>query len=166
MHCNSVEETALTNDEGCHPRSFLEALLWPSTMSTTKNDDGAEPPTAAEQMRVSNAPRRKVALPPGRSQLDWMRNSKRLPSRKVRPISMAEVKKHSTRTDAWTALNNTVYDITPYLEYHPGGIPILMSAAGRVLFHYLFPRAVCVLADASNLVLNACFAHAGFDGVV
>lgn len=44
---------------------------------------------------------------------------------------MAEVKKHSTRTDAWTALNNTVYDITPYLEYHPGGIPILMSAAGR-----------------------------------
>jgi cytochrome b involved in lipid metabolism len=33
--------------------------------------------------------------------------------------------------DAWTVLGGKVYNITPYLPYHPGGVPELMKAAGR-----------------------------------
>lgn len=33
--------------------------------------------------------------------------------------------------DAWMALNGRVYNITPYAEYHPGGVPELMRGAGR-----------------------------------
>jgi cytochrome b involved in lipid metabolism len=33
--------------------------------------------------------------------------------------------------DAWTVLGGKVYNITPYLPYHPGGEPELMKAAGR-----------------------------------
>ncbi len=32
--------------------------------------------------------------------------------------------------DAWTVLGGKVYNITPYLPYHPGGVPELMKAAG------------------------------------
>jgi cytochrome b involved in lipid metabolism len=33
--------------------------------------------------------------------------------------------------DAWTVLGGKVYNITPYLPYHPGGEPELLKAAGR-----------------------------------
>jgi cytochrome b involved in lipid metabolism len=33
--------------------------------------------------------------------------------------------------DAWTVLGGKVYNITPYLPYHPGGVPELMRAAGK-----------------------------------
>jgi cytochrome b involved in lipid metabolism len=49
----------------------------------------------------------------------------------IRYIPISEVKKHNTRTDCWTILRGKVYDITPYLEFHPGGIDKLMLGAGR-----------------------------------
>lgn len=33
--------------------------------------------------------------------------------------------------DAWTALGGRVYNLTPYLPFHPGGEPELMRCAGR-----------------------------------
>lgn len=33
--------------------------------------------------------------------------------------------------DAWTVLGSKVYNITPYLPYHPGGEPELLRGAGR-----------------------------------
>lgn len=33
--------------------------------------------------------------------------------------------------DAWTMYQGKVYNITPYLPYHPGGEPELMKCAGR-----------------------------------
>jgi len=40
------------------------------------------------------------------------------------------MKKHSNPKDAWTILNGMVFNITQYLEYHPGGSDQLMRAAG------------------------------------
>ena len=47
------------------------------------------------------------------------------------PISMEEVAKHSTAGDAWTAIHGKVYNLTPFLEDHPGGKRILMKYAGQ-----------------------------------
>lgn len=33
--------------------------------------------------------------------------------------------------DAWTVLGGRVYNITPYLPFHPGGEPELLRAAAR-----------------------------------
>lgn len=33
--------------------------------------------------------------------------------------------------DAWTVLGGKVYNITPYKDFHPGGVPELMKGAGR-----------------------------------
>ena len=46
-------------------------------------------------------------------------------------VTPSELAKHRTRDDAWSAYNGRVYNITPYLRYHPGGIGELMRSAGR-----------------------------------
>jgi cytochrome b involved in lipid metabolism len=38
---------------------------------------------------------------------------------------------HNKRDDAWSAINGKVYNITPYLAFHPGGEKELMRVAGR-----------------------------------
>lgn len=84
-------------------------------------------------MRAAGSGRRKVALPPGRSQLDWIRTAAALPQRgRPRVVPRAELRQHRSRDDAWMAINGQVYDVFPYLEFHPGGIPILLSGAGKV----------------------------------
>lgn len=35
------------------------------------------------------------------------------------------------KKDAWTVLGGRVYNITPYLPFHPGGEPELLRCAGR-----------------------------------
>lgn len=85
------------------------------------------------------APRRKkVVLGPGCSALDWARRKQgiaveqqqrgRTPFSKITPT---ELKKHKQRDDAWSAFQGKVYDITPYLRFHPGGVDELMRVAGR-----------------------------------
>jgi cytochrome b involved in lipid metabolism len=51
---------------------------------------------------------------------------------------MAEVQTHNKVYDAWIILSNKVYNITPYLPYHPGGESIMQSVLGKdatILFH-------------------------------
>ena len=87
--------------------------------------------------------RGKVALEQGYSLMAWMRLSKDADltggvgvvdedeDEETWPTwPLAEVAKHNTPEDAWTVLRGMVYNITPYLRYHPGGIDILMKAAG------------------------------------
>ena len=88
--------------------------------------------TNADQMRASGTGRRKVPLPPGRSQLDWIRNSKIFQTRRPRAVSAEEVALHKSRNEAWIVIRDKVYDVTPYIEYHPGGVNMIMSGAGRV----------------------------------
>lgn len=47
------------------------------------------------------------------------------------PITPSELKEHRTRDDAWAAFYGKVYNITPYLPFHPGGEKELMRCAGR-----------------------------------
>ncbi|WWC88420.1 uncharacterized protein L201_003331 [Kwoniella dendrophila CBS 6074] len=79
--------------------------------------------------------RAKVALTPGHSALDWARlTSSGEDLRGVQGfqrVTLAELKEHNTPDDAWSAFNGMVYNITPYLPFHPGGEDELMRVAGR-----------------------------------
>lgn len=110
-------------------------------------DSGKEAVSQSDQMRASGSGRRKVALPPGRSQLDWVRDSRRLPRRHPRRITLGEVRKHNARDDAWMIIQNKVYDVTPYVEYHPGGIDMIVSAAGKVWMDEHFCVRECSLDE-------------------
>ena len=46
-------------------------------------------------------------------------------------ITPSMLKEHNKKDDAWSAFNGKVYNITPYLPYHPGGKKELMRVAGR-----------------------------------
>jgi hypothetical protein len=46
-------------------------------------------------------------------------------------ITPSILKQHNKRDDAWSAFNGKVYNITPYLPFHPGGEKELMRVAGR-----------------------------------
>jgi Cytochrome b5-like Heme/Steroid binding domain len=46
-------------------------------------------------------------------------------------VTPAQLALHKSREDAWSSFNGRVYNITPYLRYHPGGIGELMRVAGR-----------------------------------
>ena len=35
-------------------------------------------------------------------------------------VTPKQLSKHNRRKDCWIALNGTVYNVTPYMDYHPG----------------------------------------------
>ncbi|KAL0275361.1 UNVERIFIED_CONTAM: hypothetical protein PYX00_003225 [Menopon gallinae] len=81
-------------------------------------------------------PRNKVALQPGHSLMDWIRlgNSGRdLTSvgGVNQDVTEEELAKHAKEDNAWIAIRGKVYNIAPYLKFHPGGISELMKGAGR-----------------------------------
>ncbi|XP_053143113.1 cytochrome b5 reductase 4 isoform X2 [Hemicordylus capensis] len=92
-------------------------------------------PAPGSQQRVAVAGRSKVPLKPGRSLMDWIRltkSGKDLTGLKGRLIEVTEeeLSKHNKKDDCWICIRGLVYNVTPYMEYHPGGEDELMKAAG------------------------------------
>ncbi|XP_060796796.1 cytochrome b5 [Neoarius graeffei] len=48
----------------------------------------------------------------------------------VRCYTRAEVQAHNTSKDAWLIIHDQVYDITSFLEEHPGGEEVLLEQVG------------------------------------
>lgn len=46
-------------------------------------------------------------------------------------ITAVELSTHNTRGDCWTAIHGTVYNLTPFLNDHPGGANILIKYGGK-----------------------------------
>jgi len=46
-------------------------------------------------------------------------------------IRFEEVKKHNNISSTWVVIENKVYDITKFLEEHPGGEEVLLEVAGK-----------------------------------
>ncbi|CAJ0593400.1 unnamed protein product [Cylicocyclus nassatus] len=87
--------------------------------------------TARPAVGRSEYGRVKVALPPGKGLMDWVRlASEKILAKKHMSVTSEELVKHNTRDDCWVHIFGQVYDVTSYLEFHPGGIPELMRAAG------------------------------------
>ncbi|KAK9240655.1 hypothetical protein V1525DRAFT_369776 [Lipomyces kononenkoae] len=129
-----------TLQSGTTPPSVLERPLPKFNFSDIAEPTRLAAPPKTAQTTAAQARRRreKVALEPGFSQLDWatLKNSgKDLSGRAqgLQPmqITLEELRMHSTKEDAWTTLGGKVYNISPYLRYHPGGVKELMRCAGR-----------------------------------
>ncbi|KAJ7547117.1 hypothetical protein O6H91_08G069800 [Diphasiastrum complanatum] len=111
-----------------------------SNMGTdARNDTLLTSSTISSNMPPPKTPKRvKIPLEKGYSQMDWLKLTqvrddlagiKGWSNR--RPISMEELKQHKAENDAWTVLRGRVYNISPYLRFHPGGIDMLMKGAGK-----------------------------------
>ena len=86
---------------------------------------------------IKGVAREKVALKPGFHLMDWKRlmdASSDFNCRSGGPprrIDKAELKRHNSRYDCWTSYNGKVFNISQYMDYHPGGVKVLMAVAGR-----------------------------------
>eukprot|EP01013_Petalomonas_cantuscygni_P021667 TRINITY_DN4112_c0_g1_i1.p1 TRINITY_DN4112_c0_g1~~TRINITY_DN4112_c0_g1_i1.p1 ORF type:complete len:158 (+),score=22.88 TRINITY_DN4112_c0_g1_i1:63-476(+) len=48
-----------------------------------------------------------------------------------RVIPNSELAKHNTSNDCWMAIYGKVYDVTAFLEDHPGGADVMLDQAGK-----------------------------------
>ncbi|KAG0542246.1 hypothetical protein BDA96_02G086600 [Sorghum bicolor] len=106
----------------------------------TQTSGGAESNVPSQAKRSSKKPaaRAKVPFEKGYSQMDWLKLTQTHPdlaglkgqsNRKL--ISLEEVKQHKAGDCIWTVLKGRVYNIAPYMKFHPGGVDMLMKAAGK-----------------------------------
>ncbi|EKU20235.1 hypothetical protein NGA_0331900 [Nannochloropsis gaditana CCMP526] len=86
---------------------------------------------------ATGTPSNKTALRKGFGLMDWVKltTSTRdlsgvLRMGGLRGYRMEEVARHRTSNDAWAVFAGKVYNLTPYLPYHPGGANIIVKAAG------------------------------------
>ncbi|KAM3256985.1 hypothetical protein ACQJBY_049394 [Aegilops geniculata] len=71
--------------------------------------------------------------------------------------SKKEVSTHNTRKDCWIIIKDKVYDVTPYVEEHPGGDAILNNAGGdstEGFFGFVTSHKYCLHHILSTLFLN------------
>lgn len=67
-------------------------------------------------------------------------------TRKLRPVTLAEVAQHSRRDDNWIVIDGHAYDVTRWAQRHPGGARVLSHYAGEdatdafQAFHTELPR--------------------------
>lgn len=102
-----------------------------TTASTHRITSQPQPPQQKQQQPV----RKKV----GRFGLsDWTRllsvskDLAQLHGKAIRNnIQWNEIKLHNNIHDGWTVIKNKVYNITPYIRYHPGGEKILKPTLGN-----------------------------------
>ena len=107
--------------------------------SIVLNDDQTDIVGSVEQLSIqgnaTGSGRTRVVLKPGHSLMDWLKLCAKTPdlSRtqgKVIPVTTDELQKHNTVEDCWICIRGKVYNVTPYLDFHPGGVDEMMRGAG------------------------------------
>ena len=53
------------------------------------------------------------------------------PDKALPQYTLAEVGKHCTRDDAWLIIDERVYDVTRFIDKHPGGVGPVVNMAGK-----------------------------------
>ncbi|KAL5504338.1 hypothetical protein ACEPAH_8412 [Sanghuangporus vaninii] len=114
--------------------SAPSGLMPPPSMNGAGSGSTLGVPPTTTKPPVKKA-REKVALAPGFGPLDWAAlKSSGADLRGVETllrVTPSMLKAHNKKDDAWSAFFGKVYNITPYLPYHPGGEKELMRVAGR-----------------------------------
>ncbi|KAM0796407.1 cytochrome b5-like heme/steroid binding domain-containing protein [Usnea florida] len=121
----------------------------PSTASTLRAPPSRSlaPPISSlstSTLSPSKRPSKKVLLDPGHSPLDWAHlianpptttflRGADVPAQLIR-VPPSALKWHNGRKgrNAWGVWQGKVYNLTPYMKFHPGGVGELMRGAGKV----------------------------------
>merc|ERR1740130_633028 len=54
-----------------------------------------------------------------------------LSPKNIAHIPWEEVQKHTAKDDLWLLIDGNVYDVTPFLDLHPGGGQLIIEAAAQ-----------------------------------
>ncbi|KAM0942519.1 putative cytochrome-b5 reductase [Dioscorea sansibarensis] len=156
----SMEQNVDTSIPDCTPGGSDSMKDAPSGGSTSDNRSNMQQPNftsnglptkkvgetenslngTLEQKLAAKKPiiRTKVPFEKGYSQMDWLKLTRTEPDlaglkgqTNRRHISIDEVRQHKEDGSIWTVLKGRVYNISPYMKFHPGGVDMLMKAAGK-----------------------------------
>jgi cytochrome-b5 reductase len=47
-------------------------------------------------------------------------------------ITLAELEKHNVKDDLWVAIHGNVYNLSQFIQDHPGGPEVLLEQAGTL----------------------------------
>uniref|UniRef100_A0A2P2KT32 Cytochrome b5 reductase 4 n=1 Tax=Rhizophora mucronata TaxID=61149 RepID=A0A2P2KT32_RHIMU len=115
-----------------HSSELSRQVTSGDTGNLVKNSKGQKPSARNPTARA------KVPFEKGYSQMDWLKLTRTHPDlaglkgqSNKRLISLNEVKQHHTEGSTWTVLKGRVYNLSPYMKFHPGGVDMLMKAAGK-----------------------------------
>lgn len=117
----------------------VNTRLLPSGVARVKQFEDAR---AVNQMGSSasgsatGTTRNKTALAPGHSLMDWIRlGNSGVDLTGVggvsKVVTLAELATHNKQNDAWIAIRGIVFNVTRYMDFHPGGVDELMRGVGR-----------------------------------
>ncbi|KAJ5266667.1 hypothetical protein N7478_009475 [Penicillium angulare] len=120
--------------------SAASARLAPSSSTGLSTSTLAPTPQIPLSLKKSSASKR-VILEPGYSPLDWAALAGN-PKSQLRGVglppgllrvtpSMLKTQNGRKGRDAWTSYQGKVFNISPYLPYHPGGKGELLRGAGK-----------------------------------
>ncbi|EDW60558.1 cytochrome b5 reductase 4 [Drosophila virilis] len=128
------------------PTSKDKAPLKPPAVAALSISNLQLPSSAQQKLTVGSNntgsgsatgnPRNKCALKPGYSLMSWVRlcnsgDDLSGTGGRVVPVSRAELAKHNQVNDAWMAIRGKVFNVTRYMDFHPGGVDELMRGVGR-----------------------------------
>lgn len=99
------------------------------------SDNKLNPNNLTASGSATGSTRNKVALKPGYSLVGWIRltnSGEDLTGTKGKRFSVTteELSKHSKIDDCYISIRGKVYNITRYMDYHPGGVSELFRGAG------------------------------------
>ncbi|MCJ1376371.1 hypothetical protein MMC20_007613 [Loxospora ochrophaea] len=136
------------------PPSAASALRAPPSRLPSKSSNSLAPSTST--LAPSSRSSRKVLLEPGHSPLDWAHltsdpptptflRGAGVPPQLIRvPPSLLQYHNGRKGRDAWGVWQGKVYNLTPYMKFHPGGEDQLRRGAGKIdagekLFNEIHP---------------------------
>ncbi|GMM31375.1 Irc21 protein [Martiniozyma asiatica (nom. inval.)] len=129
----------------------------PDITTTTPTGETIPPVIDLNKGSAATQARRKVACRPNKSPLNW-ESHKRSTNQRPVPIpihiTLDELAKHKNPGDYWIALGRKIYNITDYIDYHPGGAKILLAYCGKDATDAFMKYHRWVNADR---MLDACF---------
>uniref|UniRef100_A0ACD5XYL4 Uncharacterized protein n=1 Tax=Avena sativa TaxID=4498 RepID=A0ACD5XYL4_AVESA len=130
---NMETENSITDGKSLLASSIKEPLVPKSSGESVQSNVSPQPKSSKK-----SAVRAKVPFEKGYSPMDWLKLTRThpdLPGLKGqtnrRLITLEEVKQHKTGDCIWTVLKGRVYNIGPYMKFHPGGVDMLMKGAGK-----------------------------------
>ena len=101
---------------------MAESTDTPTTPTLKLNDEELPSQEEAAPAVPAGRRRQKVPLAPGHTLGHWnalvQQRRRSHPAIQVTPKMLAE---HKTQNDAWISINGKVFDVTRYMDYHPGG---------------------------------------------
>jgi 4-hydroxysphinganine ceramide fatty acyl 2-hydroxylase len=77
-----------------------------------------------------------------------------MPSQTLPTLSRAEIASHNTARSCYVTLGNNVYDVTDFLDSHPGGAGLVLEYAGKDIADILKDEVSHTHSDAAYEVLD------------